>query len=346
MLALMSSAAVLPRLRAGEPAFDRIDVHAHIFRSIPAMIANMEKEKWRALTICVSQAFDDTPMSQLGFKSLDEMFAAAAKVHRESQGRIAWAATFDARGFEHRDFAEKTIASLQQCFKDGAVAVKIWKNIGMKIRGKDGKFLMPDNKALLPVYEFIQKQDRTLLAHLAEPNGAWLPIDSPDNNDSAYYKKNPMWHAQPGDPAKETILLARDRVLARLPKLRFVGCHLGSNEEDLTALAKRLDTYPNFCVDTAARIPHLFHSDTQAVHQFVEKYQDRLLYGSDFNMGNVPEDRVATSFTAQDDREWNLLATDEKVTLRGREVQSLALPEPVLRKIFYDNAVRVIPGIV
>src|SRR6185312_5557735 len=63
----------------------------------------------------------------------------------------------------------------------------------------------------------------------------------------------PCWHIWPSAPAKEVILAARDRVLARDPKLRVVGCHLGSDEDDLTRLAKRLDAYPNFAVDAAAR---------------------------------------------------------------------------------------------
>src|SRR5438093_6862950 len=116
-------------------AFGRIDAHTHIHRSTPALIFNMEKYNWRALSICVWEQFDDrmfdTKVSP-GFKTLDELHQATAKIHRESNGRVAWAATIDARGFESPDFSERTIASLQQCFKDGAIAVKIWKIIGMK----------------------------------------------------------------------------------------------------------------------------------------------------------------------------------------------------------------------
>lgn len=343
MLALTGSSVVLKSLRAQDATFGRIDAHAHIQRSIPALIANMEKENWRALSICVWGQFDDQVPP--GFKTIDELHAATAKVHRESKGRIAWAATIDARGFENRDFAEKTIASLQRCFKEEAIAVKIWKIIGMKIRGKAGNYLMPDDKALMPVYEAIQKQDRTLMAHLAEPNGAWLPVDAPGNTYAGYYKSNPQWRSQPGEPPKEAILEARDRVLARYPKLRVVGSHLGSNEEDFKALAKRLDTYPNFAVDMAARTRHFFDGDPQTMRQFLDKYQDRLIYGSDFVMENATDERVAKAVLAQEDREWNLFASNQKITRRNREIQAFALPERLLHKLFHDNAVRMIPGI-
>src|SRR6185295_10009922 len=124
MLALVGSSAVGMSLQAQEASFERIDAHAHIHRSIPAMIANLEKDNWRALSICVWENFDDQvlPESDVSnFKTIDELLAATAKVHRESKGRIAWASTFDARGFENRGFTDKTIATVKQSFKDGAV---------------------------------------------------------------------------------------------------------------------------------------------------------------------------------------------------------------------------------
>jgi predicted TIM-barrel fold metal-dependent hydrolase len=345
MLALVGASALPPRGRAQDVPFDRIDTHAHIYHDIPALIANMQKQNWRALSICVWQQYDEH--AQPGeFQTIDQLLAAAAKVHRESQGRISWAATFDAHRFEERDFTERTITSLNRCFRDGALAVKIWKTIGMKIRGKAGNFLMPDDPTLIPIYQAIQKQDRTLIAHLAEPNGAWMPVDAPENTYAGYYRNNPQWHSQPGDPPKEAILAARDRVLARFPKLRAIGCHLGSNEEDFRALGKRLDTYPNFSVDMAARTRHFFDKDSQTAREFLEKYQDRIVYGSDYTMGNATDDEVAAAVLAQGDREWSLFAGTQNVRQRNREVQGLGLPERLLRKLFHDNAVRLLPGIV
>jgi predicted TIM-barrel fold metal-dependent hydrolase len=276
------------------------------------------------------------------FRTIEELLAATAKVHRESRGRIAWASTIDAHRFEERNFTERAVAMVRQSFRDEAVAVKIWKTVGMKIRGKDGRYLLPDDKSLMPVYEAIQRAGRTLIIHIAEPDEAWAP------ELVGYWKRNPQWHADKEGPNKEAVLQARDRILARFPKLRVMGCHLGSNEQDLVALAKRLDTYSNFCVDMSARTRYLFGDDAEAKHQFVLKYQDRLIYGSDYSMGNSNDEQVARGLLRAEDREWDLFAGDQKVVGRngGPEIRQMGLPETVLRKLFRDNARRMIPGIV
>lgn len=343
-LALMGSSAACGSLYAQSAPFGRIDAHNHIHRSIPALVDSLEKENWHALTICVWEQFETKmpPESDISnFPTIEDLLATTAKVHRESRGRIAWASTIDAHRFEERHFTERAVAMVQQSFKDEALAVKIWKTVGMKIRGRDGRYLLPDDKTLLPVYEAIQKADRTLIVHIAEPNEAWAP------ELVGYWKNNPQWHADKEGPDKQAILQSRDRLLARFPKLRVMGAHLGSNEQDLVALAKRLDTYPNFSVDMSARARYLFDDDAETKHQFVLKYQDRLIYGSDYSMGKSSDEQVARGLLAAEDREWALFAGNQKVAGRrgGPEVQQMGLPEPVLRKLFRENALRVIPGI-
>ena len=165
------------------------------------------------------------------------------------------------------------------------------------------------------------------------------------NSEAGYLKSHPEWHMYGKPvPSKNNILDARDRVIARYPKLRVIGCHLGSNEEDLPRLAKRLDTYPNFVVDVASRVRYLMAAEREAARQFVLKYQDRMLYATDFTLGNGDDARAAVSFQATHDREWNFFATGDPVRYREREVQGL-VPESGLRKIFRENAVRTLPGI-
>jgi hypothetical protein len=350
VLALMGSSAVLKIGRVGEVPFERIDAHFHVHQSVPAVVAKLEETNWRGLSICVCEAIDDEVLAWPPF-NLDELLRNTVEVYRQSKGRIAWATTFDPRGFESSDFTSRTEASLRQSFNQGAVGVKVWKTIGMGIKSKSGEYLMPDNKALVPIYAFLQKEDRTLIAHLAEPNAAWLPLDAAH---AGYYASNPKWHMylHPEAPKKDAILAARDRILARFPKLRVVGCHFGSNEEDFKALAKRLDTYPNFVVDTAGRVGHLFDGERETARQFLDKYQDRIIYGTDFGAGamralasgKMSAEEVARSLSAGEERDWTLLASSGTVTGR-REVQGLGLSERILRKIFHDNAVRWIPGI-
>ena len=336
----LASMAMAGCVKGQEVGFDRFDTHLHVHRPVPVFNAGMEKAGWRALSICVSRAVDDQP------SILPEMLAGTAKAVRESKGRFAWAATFDPRGFESRDFSERTVADLARWFKEGAIAVKLWKNIGMWIRAKSGAYLLPDDRALLPVYEAIQKADRTVVAHLAEPDGAWMPLDE-KNPEINYYKNNPHWHMlnHPGAPSKNDILNARDRVLARYPKLRLVGCHLGSNEDDLQALARRLDRLPNFAVDCAARVRYFAAGDRETVRQFLTKYQDRVTYGTDYQIGNTEEARAWSSIGARMEEEYRFFASADPVTMRNRTAPGLGLPSAVVRKIFHENPKRWYPGI-
>jgi predicted TIM-barrel fold metal-dependent hydrolase len=98
----------------------------------------------------------------------------------------------------------------------------------------------------------------------------------------------------------------------------------------------------------SARTRNLFGDDAEAKRQFVLKYQDRLIYGSDYSMGKSDDERVARGLLAAEDREWALFAGNQKIAGRrgGPEIQQRGLPEPVLRKLVRDNARRMIPGIV
>ncbi len=340
-LRLLPAAAMAAAARpAVAPEFVRIDTHIHIHRDAPELLAALKASSWRGLDIVVCPAGGDEPFD------LEEKLRATLKVERAGGGTLAWASTFDARGFEEPDFTRRTITRLRQSFDDHAIGVKIWKNIGMSIKAKSGAYLLPDHPALLPVYEAIEHADRTLVAHLAEPDGAWLPLDA-KNPELSYYSSNPQWHffGKAGAPVKDDILNARDRVLARYPKLRVVGCHLGSNEDDLNRLARRFDTYPNFAVDTAARVRYFARGDREAVRSFLTRYQDRVLYATDFSLRSGDAAAAGRSLQATHDRDWAFFSSDEKIDYAGEPTRGLALPDGILRKIFRDNALRWLPGL-
>lgn len=124
-----------------------------------------------------------------------------AAVSASSDNTLPWAATFDARGCEDADFAERTIASIQRCFNQGAIGVKVWKNVGLGIRTKSGGCLLPDHPALMLIYEAIHKAGKTLLVHVAGTSGGWMPIDS-KNPEYRYYQQHPEWnlYGRPGAP--------------------------------------------------------------------------------------------------------------------------------------------------
>jgi hypothetical protein len=339
LLRLVPVPFLLRAARAAEADFERIDTHIHIHRDAPAVFSSLEESKWSGLDLVVCPTEKDEPYD------LESKLDSTLKGSKASGGRVAWASTFDARGFEAPDFAERTIARLRKSFYDGAIGVKIWKNIGMAIRARSGAYLLPDDPSLLPVYESIQKADKTLVAHLAEPDGAWLPLDD-KNPELPYYSKNPQWHMLgKGTPSKEAILAARDRVLARYPRLRVVGCHLGSDEDDLGRLATRLDAYPNFAVDTAARVRYFARGDREKAREFLTRYQDRILYATDFGLRDASPEEGAKALLARHNRDWDFFSGDAMMEYEGRPTRGLALPDAVLRKIFRENARRRLPGI-
>ena len=291
----VAGAGAFKTVKAAPPPFERFDCHVHLHEHCPPIIAGLEKTRWTALLVCLCGGVADEEYD------MEALLDKTAKVHRESRRRLLWVAAFDARGWENPGFAERNIAMLNRAFKQHALGVKIWKNLGMAIKSKKtGEYLKPDNEALMPIYAAIQKADRTLMTHTAEPAGAFSPRPQPKGGVDAkngaargnpsywtLYKRGNApdnWWAYEnhlGSPGKEDLLLARDQIMARNPKLRVVGVHVGSNEEDLGALGKRLDTYPNFNIDVAARVNVFARLEPSVAREFLIKYQDRILYGSD-----------------------------------------------------------------
>jgi len=321
-------------------AIEPIDTHVHAFKSDVAMTELIARLHLHVMDICVAD-------SQGIYGDLETELARAKGFVGSSQGHAKLCVTFNPFGFQQKDFAEQTVKQIQQQFADGAVAVKIWKNIGMELKTPGGRYVMPDDPAFQPIYRAIAAANKTLVAHVAEPSSCWHP-PNPASPDYDYYKENPEWYMyrHPDRPRKEAILAARDRLLAENPKLRVVGAHLGSMETDVDLIAKRFDRYPNFAVDTAARMEYLMIQPRDKVRKFLIKYQDRVLYATDLEfLNDEPTPDAVKEWQETYARDWKFLATGQTLQYKGRQIEGLNLPEPVVRRIFHDNAVRWIPGI-
>jgi len=322
-------------------AIHPIDVHVHVFKNDPAFHKMLERLNLKLMDILV---MDDTNPNR---KLLQLQINDALTLVRSSRGHIALSTTFDPYKFESLSFSADAIKQIDRDFADGAVAVKIWKNIGMEIKDSSGQYIMADDPRFEPIYKEIASYGKTLMPHQAEPDVAWGPPDATDPSWS-YYRENPQWYVanRPGFPSKQRILDARDHVLANNPKLRMVGVHLGSMERDLDNIASHLDKYPNFAIDTAARMEYLMLMPPEKVSAFLIKYQDRVLYGTDLDLNaaaNLPD--ALTEWQSRYARDWKFLATGETLTVEGKQVRGLNLPHPVLRKMFRNNAIRWIPGL-
>jgi predicted TIM-barrel fold metal-dependent hydrolase len=319
---------------------DPVDTHTHVFLNDPAFPAMLNRLRLHLLDILV---FSDKDSE---FTQLQANIDSAMAVTRAARGRVSWCTTFDPFKFRSRDFAVDTIRQLDRDFANGAVAVKIWKNIGMELKTPDDKFVMPDDPVFAPIYRAIAAHHKTLIAHVAEPDSCWQPLGK-DNIDADYYKEHPEWYmyTKPDHPSKLRILEARDHLLAENPDLRVVGAHLGSMEVDLDGLAQRFDRYPNFAVDTAARVIYLAIQPRDKVRAFLIKYQDRVLYGTDLGYRPKGDSDSLQDWESTYLQDWKFFSTADVVDFDGRKAQGLQLPDPVLHKLFHDNAVHWIPMI-
>jgi predicted TIM-barrel fold metal-dependent hydrolase len=335
-----ATAAPQEAARQALAALHPIDAHAHVLESDPAITRMLEQ--WDLHIVDILVVNDKDP----AHGPLDRQRAAALAFIHSAHGHASLCTTFDPFRFSQPDFLKTTIDQLNQDFANGAIAVKVWKNVGMELKDSRGRYVMVDDPRLEPIFQDIAAHHKTLIAHQAEPDAAWAP--DPKALDASYYAQHPEWNMSKiaGAPTKSAVLASRDHLLAENPKLRVVGAHLGSMESDVDLVAQQLDRYPNFAVDTAARVPHLTIQPRDKVRAFLIKYQDRVLYGTDIDVIHPGE--VKPSIARWDKQlalDWRYFSTGDTFKYEGRMVKGLQLPLPVLSKLYHDNAVRWIPGL-
>jgi predicted TIM-barrel fold metal-dependent hydrolase len=318
----------------------KIDAHVHIRTEDPAIMEYALSEGFKLITI------NTRSNSQ---EYIDEQAYFAGKMKELYPESISWLATFSMENFEESGWAEEVVQKLQENIDKGAVGFKVWKDIGMTFRDSLGRFVFLDDPLFDPILDFMSGSGLPLLTHIGEPKNCWLPIDSMTvNGDKSYFRENPQYHMymHPEYPSYERLIQSRDNVLARYPDLKMVGAHLGSLEWDVDELAGRLDRYPNFAVDLAARVCHLQVQDREKVLEFILRYQDRILYATDMSVSgdNFEERRDWIENEWRSD--WTFFATDSLLSSPNVEndFKGLDLSEEVLRKIFYTNALQWYPG--
>lgn len=318
----------------------KIDTHTHHNAESTALTDAAKAANFHLLTVSV-----DVP----SYPELAEQIRLALFQKANNPDHIDFLSTISLAGWESPDWVEGEISRIRETFDQGALGIKIWKNIGMTYKDAEGNFIMADHPRLEPIFRFLIEQDKTLMAHLGEPKNCWLPLEEMTvNNDRTYFKEHPEYHMHlhPEYPSYEQQVQSRDNLLKKYPEIRFVGAHLGSLEWNVDELAKRLDAYPNLAVDMAARIGHLqFQSqkDREKVRDFMIRYQDRLIYGTDMGISGTPDsERVKANALTTWQEDWNYFTTDQtmEVSEVNGEFQGLKLPREVVDKIYYHNAVK------
>ena len=320
---------------------EKIDAHIHINTFESTIVEQAVEDNFIFISINVD-GFPDTSIELQQEYSVEQ--------HRNYPENFFYLTTFRVKGFEQPDWKNSVLKYLKESFVKGAVGVKVWKNIGMGEKTFDGKDIFIDDAIFEPILSWLQEIKIPLTGHIGEPKSCWLPIEKMVmKGDIEYFSKNPEYHMHlhPESPGYETQIERRDSMLQKYPELIFVGAHLGSLEWSVDELAKRLDTYPLMAVDMAERICYFQYQSIQnyeKVRDFIIKYQDRLLYGTDIiiddTQNQVEESKKAHELWMCD---WIYFNTDRLMTSPGitAEFKGLHLPKTIVDKIYSKNARRI-----
>jgi len=252
--------------------------------------------------------------------------------------RFWMATTFDPMAVDRPDFAVRTLLQLRTDFADGAVMLKIWKDLGLMVRDRSGRFVQIDDPRLQPIWDFLSARHIPVLEHSADPREGWRALD-PKSPNYHYFRTHPDHYPylHPEVPRWETVIAARDRWLGRNPGLTVIGAHFGSMADDLDALSRCLDSFPNLNVDVAARLGDIERLPVERVRRFFLAYPDRILFGTDRSTSGSEAGIAPAALWEEQNQAERQYAGWWRYTSR-----TLRLPAPVLTKFFSGNARRLL----
>jgi uncharacterized protein len=236
-------------------------------------------------------------------------------------------------------FGERAAKQLEDDIKAGAKGLKIFKDLGLQARKNDGTRLKVDDPELDPIWETCARLNVPVLIHTGDPQMFFEPIDYHNERwlELALYPGR-RYQDRTKFPSFEELVAERDRMFAKHPKTRFILAHFGWHANDLARLSVLMDRLPNIYPEVAAVLYDLGRQPRTA-HDFFVKYQDRLLFGKDsFQPDEYPY-------------YWRTFETGDEYFDYYRDYHAfwklygLQLPDTVLRKLYYENALKVTPGL-
>lgn len=317
-----------PRTRA---KFPFVDIHNHQRRdmdqaAVDKLIADMDR---------INMAV----MVNLSGGSGDNLKQGLASLKGRHPKRFLAFANVDLRKIDEPNFGEEAAKQLEIDVKTGAQGLKIFKNLGMFLVDKTGKRVPTDDPRLDPIWRKAAELNIPVLIHTGEPSAFWSPVD----------KHNERWlelqqypDRRRNDLAKfasfEQTMAEQHNLFRKHPKTKFINAHLGWLGNDLARLGKLLDELPNVYTEIGAVLYELGRQP-KAARAFLIKYQDRVLMGKD--IWNA--DEYAAYF--------RVLETEDEYFDYYRKrhafwkLYGLGLPDEVLKKLYYKNALKLIPGI-
>ena len=319
----------VPENPVSRAKFPFIDIHSHQWRMGTQNLDDLAAE------------MDDLNMGlmvNLSGGSGKRVADAITNIRNNQPKRFVIFANINFSDISAPDWGERTAAQLQRDYDQGARGLKIFKNLGLSVRDSEGKRVAVDDPRIDPVWAKCGELGIPVLIHTADPKPFWEPHDA-NNERWLELKLRPRRKRGANNPAPwETLIEEQHNMFKKHPKTIFIAAHMGWYANDLTKLGELLDEIPNMVVEIGAVIAELGRQPRFA-SQFLEKYQDRVLFGKD----SYKPEEYPTYFRV-------LETNDEYFPYYKRyhafwRMYGLGLSDEILKKIYYKNALRIIPDI-
>lgn len=324
------STLVVPEHPTTHAKFPFIDMHSHHFRmadqDLDKLIREMDELNMGAIV-------------NLSGRNAEQLKAMRENIKKHGyEGRIAVFSNLSFNTIDDPDWTEETVKQLEYDYQNGAAGLKIYKSLGMRYKDKDGNRVAIDDPRIDPIWAKCGELGIPVFIHSADPKQFWEPHD--ENNERwLELKLRPHRKRGADDPAPwEQIIGEQHNIFRKHKNTTFVAAHMGWYANDLQKLGELLDEMPNVYVEIGAVIAELGRQPRHAA-KFLEKYQDRVLFGKDaYN----PEE-YHTYF--------RVLETDDEYFPYYKRYHAfwrmygLDLPDEVLKKIYYKNALKLVRGL-
>ena len=307
-----------------------VDAHGHQWRIGEASEVEIQE---------MVQAMDDlnlVTMVNLSGGSADELAQKVRNTNLHAPGRFVHFANIDFTGVDTPGFGESAVAQLEKDVQNGAAGLKIFKNLGMTVVDSNGVRIPTDDPRLDPIWAKCGELGIPVLIHTADPAPFWFPHDK--FNERWFELKERPRRKQDGDPTWEVMIEEQWNVFRKHPGTIFLNAHLGWMGNNLELLGERMEEFPNVYTELGAVIAEVGRQPHTA-RQWLIDHQDRVLMGKD--SWNPSE--YHTYF--------RIFETADEFFPYYRKrhawwmMYGLDLPDEVLRKIYYKNALRIIPAI-